>query len=243
LPLVLIVIDTIIAAAGLSKSGDENDAAIGQTIMRQLASLAQATGAFVLGIDHFGKSAETGTRGSSAKEGAADVVLALLGEKAITGAVTNARLALRKSRAGASGQEFPFSVRVVDLGVDDSSRPTTSLVVDWLAGPSQAAKAERSSWSKSLRLLQRALMNVLVEHGSDQQPFHDGPVLRAVDIEIVRTEFYKSYAADGDARQKQNARRQAFNRAIRDAQERSLIGIREVGEATLIWLVRGEAAR
>ena len=235
LPLALIIIDTIVAGAGFSRSGEENDAALGQAIMRQLAKLAQLTGTFVLGIDHFGKTAETGTRGSSAKEGAADTVLALLGDKAINGAVTDTRMALRKSRAGASGQEFPFSVRVVDLGIDHNGRPSTSLVIEWLqAAPRGTPKAEGSGWSKSLRLLQRALMNVLVEHGSDQQPFHDGPVLRAVDIEIVRTEFYNSYAADGDARQKQNARRQAFNRAIRDAQERSLIGIREVGEATLI---------
>ena len=243
LPLALIIIDTVIAAAGFSKSGDENDAAIGQTIMRQLASLAHAAGAFVLGIDHFGKAAETGTRGSSAKEGAADVVLALLGEKAITGAVTNTRLALRKSRAGAGGQEFPFSVRVVDLGVDDSSRPTTSLVIDWLPGPPQGApKAEGTGWSKSLRLLQRALMNVLVDHGSDQRPFPDGPIVRAVDVEVVRTEFYKGYSADGDAKQKQNTKRQAFNRAVRDAQERSLICVRENGDTTWIWLAQGARA-
>jgi hypothetical protein len=241
LPLALIIVDTIVAAAGFTKSGEENDAAIGQTIMRQLASLAQATGAFVLGIDHFGKAAETGTRGSSAKEGASDIVLALLSNKAITGAVTDTRMALRKSRAGVSGQEFPFSVRVVDLGIDDNGRPTTSLVVDWLAGsPQGAPKSEGSGWSKSLRLLQRALMNVLVDHGSDQRPFADGPVVRAVDIEVVRAEFYKSYPADGDARQKQSAKRQAFNRAVRDAQERGLIGVREVGDVTLIWLVRNE---
>lgn len=242
LPLALIIIDTIVAAAGFSRSGEENDAALGQAIMRQLAKLAQLTGTFVLGIDHFGKAAETGTRGSSAKEGAADTVLALLGDKAITGAVTATRMVLRKSRAGASGQEFPFSVRLVALGVDDNGRPSTSLVIDWLQAAPKA-NAEGAGWSKSLRLLQRALMNVLVEHGSDQQPFPDGPVVRAVDIEIVRTEFYKSYAADGDATQKQNAKRQAFNRAIRDAQERSLVGVREVGATTLIWLVRGEAAR
>jgi hypothetical protein len=241
LPLVLIIVDTVVAAAGFSRSGEENDAALAQAIMRRLATLAQLTGAFVLGIDHFGKAAETGTRGSSAKEGAADVVLALLGNKAITGAVTDTRMALRKSRAGVSGQEFPFSVRVVDLGVDDNGRPATSLVVDWLKAPPQGApKADGSGWSKSLRLLQRALMNVLVDHGSDQQPFADGPVVRAVDIEIVRAEFYKSYAADGDPKQRQNAKRQAFNRAVRDAQERSLVCVREIGPITWIWLVRKE---
>src|SRR5215470_1463529 len=46
-----------------------------------LAELTKATGAFVLGVDHFGKAVETGTRGSSAKEDAADVVLALLGDR------------------------------------------------------------------------------------------------------------------------------------------------------------------
>jgi AAA domain len=244
LPLALIIIDTIATAAGFSRSGEENDAALNQVITRQLTRLAQLTGTFVLGIDHFGKVAETGTRGSSAKEAAADVVLALLGDKAITGAVTNTRMALRKSRAGATGQEFSFSVRVVDLGVDDNGRPSSSLVIDWLtAGETGAAKSDGTGWSKSLRLLQRALMTVLVEHGKDQQPFHDGPIVRAVDIEIVRAEFYKSYAAEGDAKQKQNAKRQAFHRAIRDAQERSLIGVREVGEAMITWLVRSEAAR
>jgi hypothetical protein len=245
LPLALVIVDTLVAAAGFSRSGEENDAALGQAIMRQLATLAQLTGTFVLGIDHFGKMVETGTRGSSAKEGAADTVLALLGNKAITGTVADTRMALRKSRAGASGQEFPFSVRVVDLGVDDNGRPSTSLVIEWLtAAPQGSPKVEGSGWSKSLRLLQRALMNVLVDHGKDQQPYPDGPVVRAVDIEIVRTEFYKSYpTADVDPRKKQAAKRQAFHRATRDAAERSLIGVREVDDVTLIWLARNEGAQ
>jgi hypothetical protein len=57
-------------AVGFGRSGEENDAALVQALMRQLAKLL--TGTSVLGIDHFGKAAETGTRGSSAKEGAAD---------------------------------------------------------------------------------------------------------------------------------------------------------------------------
>jgi AAA domain len=244
LPLVLVVVDTIVAAAGFSKSGEENDAALGHTVMRRLAVLAQTAGAFVLAIDHFGKVAETGTRGSSAKEAAADIVLALLGDKAITGVVTNMQLALRKSRAGASGQEFPFTVRVVDLGVDDNGRPSTSLVVDWLAGVRHpSANKSTTGWSKSLRLLQRALMTVLVDHGHEQRPFADGPTVRAVDVEIARAEFYKSYPADGDAKQKQNVRRQAFNRALRDAQARSLIGVREIAETTMVWLVQNEGAQ
>jgi hypothetical protein len=83
------------------------------------------------------------------------------------------------------------------------------------------------------------LMNVLVDHGGNQQPFADGPVVRAVDIEVVRAEFYKSYPADGDAKQKQDTKQKAFNRAI-DAQDRALIRVREVRRRDADWLVRNE---
>jgi hypothetical protein len=246
LPLALIVIDTLVAAAGFSKAGDENDAAVGQIIMNVLESLSQRSGALVLGIDHFGKTAETGTRGTSAKEGSADVVLALLGNKSISGAITGTRLATRKRRGGPSGQEFPFSVRPVDMGIDQYGARTTSLVIDWKDQTEAEAEDRAKSddhWSKSLRLLRQVLMNVLVDHGSEHRPFPDGPVVRAVDLEVVRQEFQRSYPADGDAATKQAARRKAFRRAITAAQERNLIGVRDVGGITLVWLanVRDEA--
>src|SRR5262249_53332146 len=80
-PLVLIIVDTVAKAAGYAKPGDENDAAVGQMLMNCFSDVSNATGALVLGVDHFGKAADTGTRGTSAKEAAADVILALLGNK------------------------------------------------------------------------------------------------------------------------------------------------------------------
>jgi hypothetical protein len=68
-------------------------------------------------------------------------------------------------------------------------------------------------------------------------PFADGGVVRAVDLKLIRAEFYKQYPADGDDKQKTEARRKAFLRAIKDAQAKSLIMVREVGSAQLIWLV------
>jgi hypothetical protein len=237
LPLALIVIDTMVAAAGFSKLGEESDAAIGQAIMQVLEQVSQRTGALVLGVDHFGKSAETGTRGTSAKEGAADLVLALLGAKSVSGEVTDTRLATRKRRSGPSGEEFPFTVQSVDLGVDQCGSRITSLVVNWGAkGKQQPDRRER--WSKSLRLLRQVLMNVLVDHGREQRPFADGPSVRAVDIEIARQEFYRSYPAEGDAATKQTVRRKAFYRAVTAAQEQGLVGVRDVGGGiTVVWLV------
>jgi hypothetical protein len=96
--------------------------------MSTLAALSRHSGALALGINHFGKAVETDTRGSSAEEDRADVVLALLGDKAISGEVTNTRLAVRKNRAGPGGRELPFSVRSVELGTDQDGEAVTSLV-------------------------------------------------------------------------------------------------------------------
>jgi hypothetical protein len=239
LELVLIFVDTVIAAAGYTKEGQDSDTAAAQMVMSRLSDLSKKTGALVLGVDHFGKVIETGTRGSSAKEGHADVVLALLGERQVGGAIGNTRLAIRKMRDGPSGMEIPFTPRDVPIGTDEDGEKITRAVLDW-GEPGDAAAFEKpDAWPKSLQLLRRILMTMLVDLGVETTPFADGPTVRAVDIKPVRAEFYKQYPADGEnEKKKTDARRQAFNRTIKDAQARSLIGSREVGGVQLIWLAK-----
>jgi hypothetical protein len=240
-PLVLIIIDTIIAGAGYTKDGQDNDAAAGQVVMNTLKAVAKRIGCFVTGIDHFGKAVETGTRGTSAKEGSADVVIAMLGERATSGKVTNTRLALRKRRGGPNGEEHAFTARKVDMGPDQFGKPMSTLVLDWDSAQDQQAAAAKDRWSKSTRRLCQVLMSILADHGSDCQPYADGPPVRACDLELVRQEFYRQYPADGDEKQKVAARRQAFNRAVKAAQEANLIAIREVAGVQLVWLTKPEA--
>jgi RecA-family ATPase len=140
LPLVLIQFDTVIAAAQFAKSGDENDAAVGQKLMTALGEISRATSTFVLGIDHFGKAPETGTRGTSAKEAAADVVLTLLADKALSGEVTAPRLCIRKRRSGPAGVEHPFTVKPIRLGQDEDGDEVTSLAIDFSAAVSATAQ-------------------------------------------------------------------------------------------------------
>jgi hypothetical protein len=235
-PLVLIYIDTMIAAAAYANAGDDNDTAVAQKVMSVLSGLSHHTGALVLGIDHFGKIIDTGTRGSSAKEGHADVVLALLGDRQLNGTITNNRLAVRKLREGVSGLELPFAPRDVTISTDEDEEEITRKVLDWNK-QATSTTPDDTGWSKSLQLLRRILMTMLADAGSDVMPFADGPVVRAVDLKLIRAEFYKQYPADGDAKQQTNVRRQAFNRAIKDAQAKSLIMVREVGGVQLVWLV------
>jgi DNA polymerase len=235
-PLALITVDTIAKAAGYAKPGDENDAAVGTIIMDRLADLSQRSGAFVFGVDHFGKMVETGTRGTSAKESAADTILALLGAKDIAGAMSNTRLAVRKVREGETGREIAFTVRVKDLGRDRFGQPQTAPVVLWkTAGATSATRAGAEGWPKSLHQLRRALMVTLAGSKARQaNPMPGEPPVQAIDYETLREEFAAIYPADGTARAKVIG--QAFKRAVERAQEQELIGVRNVEGVTLIWM-------
>jgi hypothetical protein len=242
LPLVLIEIDTVAATAGFAKSGDENDAVLGARLMKAgLGEIARRTGTFVLGLDHFGKTAETGTRGSSGKEDNADVVFAALGEKSITGIVTNPRLAVRKVRGGAAGREHAYSTTIVSPSCDAQGRSDRTLAIRWAKtadDEATGAKAKDKRWSKSLTLFKRKLTNAIDDAGKEIRPYPDGPVVRAVDSKIVRVEFCKEYPVDDDstAEQKKETRRQAWGRAIKDAQSGTLIVVREIEGIQYIWL-------
>ena len=244
LPVALVIIDTAGKAAGYTKTGDENDAANAKQIMKALASASIETSALYLGVAHFGKAVETGTRGSSSFEDDSDVVLALLGEKGQNGAVENARLCARKRRSGQNGEEFAFRTKSVDMGIDTHGAALTTLTIEWLPEGTTSAPGEKpkaDQWSKTLRLLRRTLMTIIADCGSNQRPFPDGPTVRAVDLEQVREEFYKAHPATGDAKAKTEVRRKAFSRAIKEAGSRGLIATRDIetpdkGPVTFVWL-------
>ena len=118
-----------------------NDAAAAQRVLTALRVASLRTGALVIGIDHFGKVVETGTRGSSAKEGAADTVIAMLADRQLGGGVRNTRLAVRKQRDGLCGFEIPFTVSMMEVGTDDDDDPVTAPIIDWHA-PQQSAQPE-----------------------------------------------------------------------------------------------------
>jgi hypothetical protein len=112
LPLGLIIIDTLAFGAGYEANG-ENDTAINQKLMNILRDLARTLNCFVLAVDHYGKNIEAGTRGNSAKESSADLVLACLGRKSLSGSVEDTRMAVRKNRGGRQGQQYSFGTTVV----------------------------------------------------------------------------------------------------------------------------------
>jgi len=79
-------------------------------------------------------------------------------------------------------------------------------------------------------------MAVLADKGTPQQIEPDSPTRQAVDLRILRTEFFAQVAADGTPEQKRDFRKKKFRRALDHAQEKGLVGIREIGAVTYVWL-------
>jgi AAA domain-containing protein/bifunctional DNA primase/polymerase-like protein len=237
LPLTLILIDSLIAGAGYRKEGQDNDAALTNTIMANMAKVSRAIGCFTFVIDHFGKDTNVGTRGSSVKEGDADVIFACLGDRSEAGQVTNSRLALRKRRSGPNGEEFPFHGVVVEMGLNPKTgKMETTLVVNW-EETGQARTPKKDDWgrSKGVKILRRTIMNLLVDCGEQIKPWSDGPAVRALKVKLVESEFHKAYLTTGDTEEaKKHAKRMAFQRAINSTGDK--VVTREVGGIDYIWL-------
>jgi hypothetical protein len=246
-PIALVVIDTAGKAAGLTRDGQLNDDTTAKLVMNALAEASRETGALFVGVAHFGKNKEAGTKGSTGFEDDADVILALLGERGINGVVENPRLCLRKRRTGPNGEEFPFRVRDAELGINESGKLEKTLTIEWPTATEvkteNLAKAKgKDPWgARSIRQLRQVLMNMLADVGSQQRPYPDGPLVRAVDLELVRAEFYKSYPAVGNDEAKADTRQKAFRRAVNEASARGLIKTRDIGAVTFVWLTTPDA--
>jgi hypothetical protein len=86
--------------------------------------------------------------------------------------------------------------------------------------------------------LQRVLMSILADQGVELPIPPDGPVVRMVEQEIVRTEYFTRTPVDGSPEQKRKARHMQFSRALAWAEDKQLIGVEEINDVTYLRLTR-----
>ena len=234
--LAVIVIDTLGSAAGWV---DANSSSEAQGVMNMLRRVNAKTGALILVVDHYGKAVETGVMGASAKPQSAEVILAALSERDMAGNHSNRRMAVTKSRVGASGAETAFKLRPVPIDENGG----TTCVIDWSSTLDAPAVSPKSgtAWTRSLGLFKGCVGRMLLDHGVAKRPFGaEGPEVRAVPVDKVRTEFIASYAADNhDAKKKQ------WTRSLNNALERELVATRDLPTSDVqqdwLWLTaKGE---
>jgi hypothetical protein len=233
----LVFVDTVSASFDIKEEADNAEAARVCKVMRRLGD---AIGALVVPIHHYGKNAAVGLRGASAWRANADFVLSVMADiDPQTGNVSNRQMAVAKDRDGAQGAITPFTLKPVELGLDDSGNPWGSMVA--VAHDSAAKPA--SDWPPGLSVFRQALHTALAD-GHEDKPFADGPSLRVAFLPLVREEFAKVTHVDSDSEKgRQEAIRKQFTRKLTDAQSRKLVGVRarEDGKS-LVWLVSRQEA-
>ena len=159
-------------------------------------------------------------------------MLALIANKALSGEVSSSKLAVRKSRGGKAGMQFSFAPRAVTLGLDEDDELMSNLVLDFNEMPDAAPTPDQEgAWTQSLALLRRIMMALLASAGEMIRPDADGPEVRAIRESVARDEFYRQYLADT-----QDAKSKAFRRAVKAAQAKGLIVVREIDGRIFLWL-------
>jgi hypothetical protein len=235
-PLALIVFDTMGASVNFK---DANATEENQMVMNLLRDISRATGAFVLVIDHFGKNVSAGTKNSMTKEDNADVVLAMLCGRDVGGNISNTRMQIRKLRRGKAGIEFPFDLEVVNIGDGQ-----TTCCIKWKFERDDGAKGTsgKEKWTKAERLFRTSMEVAVLDKGKDIRPYGaEGPMVKAVPLSTARSEFMAAYPADAeDQRERDAAKRSAFNRALKSVRAKNLICSREIDGIDNLWLVLDE---
>jgi hypothetical protein len=219
-----IVIDT---AARVMPGQDENSSRDMGALIRNCDLLAKQFDALVCLVHHSGKIADAGMRGSSALLGGADAVIGISKDDE---GVRTAKI--EKMKEGEGGLSFNFRLEPVMLGNDDDGEAVTTCLVEGVTDLTRVERKTRTGPSvpASLRLFMNVFDGVISEHGTDERPIADMPVVRCIGIEKLRTAFY---ARRGD--ETPEAKRQAFKRGLDQAMSRKDILATDQDGKALLW--------
>jgi archaellum biogenesis ATPase FlaH len=120
-PIGLIVIDTL---SRVMAGGDENDTADMNAFVANMDAIREITQAHILVVHHTGKDATRGARGSNALLGAIDTEIAITVDE-----MGSRKAVVIKQRDHANGQEYPFELKPIELGIDEDGDPVSTCVV------------------------------------------------------------------------------------------------------------------
>lgn len=218
LPLRAVIIDTLGASFAIDNWNDPSQA---RRIISVLKQIRDETGATVIGVHHHGKTIERGAAGSFVFQADPDFVLSIFREAEVQGAVSERSLAVTKNRRGPTGWACNFALVPIPVGKDADGVDVTCPYIapqPESVNVRQAKKGKGRGDGRALIAFKDAMSDALIESGSDQAIFEDGPILRAVPRLEVRKEFDRRYTTDsGDTKKRDDAMRKAFDRALDQA--------------------------
>jgi hypothetical protein len=231
---VCIVIDTLNRALAGSENKPEDMA----KFIRAADALRVAFNCLMVIVHHCGLE-EKRPRGHSSLPGADDVQIKVERDSNGTGdTITTTVEHMKDDEAGAI---VTSRLERVELGADDDGEDMSSCVIVACDGaaPQKATKSKRD-WGegRGAQTLRRIVMNLLAERGVELRPWADGPMVRALKVEVVRDEFIRSWPAVG--KDQRDAKTLAFRRALASAIDKQVIVSREIGGEDFVWLASAD---
>lgn len=220
----LIVVDTLAMSIG---AGSENDSADMAQFIKNIMTLKKRYNCHVLIVHHSGKDRAKGARGHSSLRAAVDTEI----EVKVDGAVRTATC--KKQRDMENGKRIAFTLRVVDLGLDDEFDPITSCVVE--QADIDLASLNKSSPLKGNSLIaKQALVEAIAKHGLRMADTENYPASRnVVEIDLWRSEFLKM-RIDSGAQEASVAK--DFTRQSKKLQESGAVH----SYAGMVWFIHEE---
>ena len=185
------VVDTTAKTIG---SAEENGPGMAAFVWNA-GALAEHFGCFVLAVHHVGHGddAQRRPRGWSGVIGTGDTLI--LCEREGEGFET--ALTVQKEKDEASGFALTAHLSRIVLGHDQDGDEISTLVVDDVvkaeAVPKGAAKEPIRTPTQRLLLID-VVREAIYEAGEEFRPFANGPLVRAVDDEHIRTRLYAAVA-------------------------------------------------
>ncbi|WIY24819.1 AAA family ATPase [Parasedimentitalea psychrophila] len=156
----MIIIDTLARSMG---DGDENSAQDMGAFIRNVDILREATDAHIMLVHHSGKDASKGARGSGSLRAAVDTEI----EIKRSGLVATATA--RKQRDMRGGKVFAYTLRDVELGIDEDGDPVTSAVIE-AAEPTNNQPAVKGQQLTAMQALDDAIAHHGVKKSGDLFP-------------------------------------------------------------------------
>ena len=220
----LIVVDTLAMSIG---AGSENDSADMAQFIKNIMTLKKRYNCHVLIVHHSGKDRAKGARGHSSLRAAVDTEI----EVKVDGSIRTATC--KKQRDMENGKSIAFTLRVVDLGLDDELDPITSCVVE--QADLRLAKASQTrTVSKNERIACQALHEAVAKHGRRMADTENYPASRdVVEINEWRSEFLKM-RIDSGAQEASVAK--DFTRQSKKLQESGVVR----GYSGMVWFIHEE---
>jgi hypothetical protein len=150
-------------------------------------------------------------------------------------------LTIQKLKDDASNTALTAHLSRVVLGDDRDGDEVSTLVVDEVVKAEAVAKSvSKEPVATQRRLLMDVVRAAVDEAGEDFRPYANGPAVRAVEDEHIRTRLYAAIAEqagpDEDPDKLDARQRQAFKRSIAGALNAKIIVARARGGKRLVWL-------